>query len=269
MKSLWTATLLMTFFASGSAFARSSSVFGSEDRYMITNGQGVSSPSFLDGLHGSNPAGLIYNTSIKVEAAGATFDDSTNDIKGSGALLAGNSLIAVGAEYSQFNTEPLPKGTDQLNFGLAGRLSTLNTTFGVSGHAVSNGGGTDFDAGTLIDLFPRLTFGAMVKDFTHGIHELGAGFNFTADSMVDFVVDAAYQIDEKEVTVKPGLTLHTDLIQASAAYGFKVTKNTADDSFLSRDFSVGVGLKLTQNILIEYQYKVFPQHWVGLTLRGN
>ena len=269
MKAVLTGLVLAAFFGTGTAFARSSSIFGSEHRYMITNGQGVSSPSFLDGLNGANPAGLIYNTSVKLEAAGATFDNSTNDIKGSGALLAGNSLIAAGAEYSQFNTEPLSSGTDQVNFGVAARLAALNTTLGVSGHAISNGGGTTYDAGTLIDLFPRLTFGAMLKDFTNGIHEAAAGFTFVADSMLDFVVDAAYQIDEKEATVKPGLTLHTDLIQAAVAYGIKVTKNTADDPFLSRDFTAGLGLKLTQNILIEYQYKVFPQHWLGLTLRGN
>ena len=268
MKPFFFALGLTTLFFPNFAFARGSSGTTTEDNFMISNGQGVSSPSFWDGINGANPAGLVYNSSIKLQAGAATFDDSTQNIRESGGLLLGNGNLGAGLEYSKYSSTPYPQNQAQINGGLAARLPFVNTTFGVSAHSVTPDGTRTYDAGMITELWPRLNFGAMIKDFTHGMHEVASGLTFAADPMLDLVVDAAYQITEKEGAVKPGITIHTSLLQLSAAYGLRMTGNQ-DDDFLTRKLSAGLGLKLTQNILIEYQYKVLPEHWLGVTLRMN
>ena len=237
-----------------------------EENAMVANGQGISSPSFWGGVSGQNPAGLLENYDLKIQGAAATFDDSTKNLRESGGLFLGNGSLAAGAEYSTFNAGPYPAGSDQINFGLGARLQAVHTSIAISGHSVSNGGGSTYDAGMLMDLAPQLRFGAMLPDVTHGLHVLGGGFTYMADQMVDFVVDAGYHLQGKNGIVKPGLSIHTNIIQATAAYGFRFT-GTSDDVLVTAKFTAGLGLKLMEKLFVEYEYRVLPEHRLGLTLR--
>jgi hypothetical protein len=239
-----------------------------EENTMVANGQGVSSPSFWGGISGQNPAGLIENMGFKLQGAAATFDDSTKNLRESGGLFLGNGTLAAGGEYSTFNQGAYPTGENQINFGIAARLDAVRTTLGVSGHTVSNGGGSSFDIGMLMELAPQLRLGAMIPDVTHGLHTIGGGFTFLADQMVDFVVDAGYQIQNKEGIVKPGISIHTNIIQATASYGFRFA-GMADSALVTTKFTAGLGLKLAQRFFVEYEYRVLPEHRLGLTLRFN
>ena len=236
-----------------------------EDNFMISNGQGVSSPSYWQGLSQQNPAGLIYNQRLKIQAGGAAFSDNTNNLRGSAGLFMGNGLIAGGAEYSKYSSGPYPSGSAQVNWGLAAKLETAQTTFGISGHHVTPHGGSAYDAGILIDLTPSLRFGGMIPNFTNGLHTVAGGFTAAIDPMVDFVIDAAYQLTDSDGIVKPGLNIHSDILQVSAAYGIRFAGNY--DPFLYARFSAGVGLRLADNLLVQYEYRVLPQHLVGVTLR--
>jgi hypothetical protein len=229
-----------------------------EDNAMVANGQGISSPSFWDGLSGANPAGLIRNTDFKLQGTAATFDDSTNNMRESGAILGGNGTVGAGVEYSNYDAGPFPTGQHQINYGLALNLETLHTAFGVSGHTVSNNGGSTYDVGALIALTSQLHLGAVIPNFTNGLHVVAAGFTYAADPMVDFVVDAGY----------PGISIHTNLIQATAAYGFRFTGDS-DDVLVTTKFTAGLGIKLAEMLLVEYEYRGLPEHRVGLTLRFN
>ena len=234
---------------------------------MVSNGQGVSSPGFWEGLSGQNPAGLINNQRVKIQLGAATFDNSTANARGSAALLAGNGSVAGGIEYSKYNSAPYPQGSAQINGGLALHASSVHTTFGFSGHQYQPNGGSSFDAGILTEIAPMIRFGAIVPDFTHGLHIVAGGFTFNLDPAVDLVVDAAYHLNARNGTVKPGMTLHTDLVQATAAYGIKFTGTS--DVFLSSKFTGALGLKVSDNFLVEYEYRALPEHRLGLTLRLN
>jgi hypothetical protein len=238
-----------------------------EENAMVANGQGISSPSFWGGVSGQNPAGLVDNFGLKLQGAAATFDDSTKNARESGGIFLGNGSFAAGAEYSTFNASPYPVGQHQLNFGLGARLSMIHTSVGVSSQSVSTGGGTSDDVGMIMDM-ASLRLAAMIPDFNHGLHILGGGFVWVADQMVDFVVDAGYHLQDKEGIVKPGISIHTNLLQATAAYGFRFA-GVSDDVLVTTKFSAGLGLKLMDKILIEYEYRVLPEHRLGLTLRFN
>ena len=255
---------------SASAEARGylSSNVMNEENSMIANGQGISSPSFWDGVSGANPAGLVNNVDLKLQGAAASFDDSTNNLRESGGVFAGNGLIGGGVEYSTFNQGPLPSGQSQLNAGLAADLTSIQTSVGISTHRISDNGGNSYDVGALINLSQSLRVGAMIPDFTNGLQLVAGGFTYAVDPMVDFVVDAGYQLRDKNGIAKPGLSIHTNLLQATASYGFKFAGDS-DDVLVTTKFSAALGLKLTNNILIEYEYRGLPEHRLGLTLRFN
>ena len=78
--------------------------YGREDQTMISNGQGVSSPSFWEGLKSQNPAGLSFNQRLKFQAGAAAFGSDLNPIRASGGVLFGSSAIGGGIEYSQFDS---------------------------------------------------------------------------------------------------------------------------------------------------------------------
>ncbi|MBC7397096.1 MAG: hypothetical protein H7333_06600 [Bdellovibrionales bacterium] len=252
-----------------SACARGSASGGTgrEDNFMVSNGQGISSPGFGEGISGQNPAGLINNQRIKIQMGAATFDNSTQNAQGSAALLMGNGFLAAGAEYSRYNAAPFARGTSLINGGLALRMSTLNMTLGVSGHLPQPQGAAQFDLGTLIDLAPALRFGAMVPNVTNGVHIVASGFTYSLDPSIDLVVDAAYGLGSGDGTVKPGMSIHTDLVQATFAYGLRMMG--VNDVLLYPKLTGALGLKLTDNILVEYTYRGLPEHRLGLTLRFN
>ncbi len=240
-----------------------------EEYLMISNGQGVSSPSFWDGLSGENPAGLVNNHSLKIQTAGATFDDSTKNIHESAALLYGNGLFGAGMEYANFNASPYPAGAAQINWGVAGRFSSIHTAFGVSGRHSSISTRSYYDFGALIGLFQRVTMGLQVPDFggKGGPQVVASGFTVMLHPMLDFVVDAAVHLRSHHGTVKPGITLRTDRVMATGAYGLDFAGNT--DVLLNSKLTAGLGIKVTEYVFIEYEYRGMPQHRVGLTLRLN
>jgi hypothetical protein len=262
--------ILSTSLNPSSAHARGylASTSMNEENSMVANGQGISSPSFWDGISGANPAGLINNVDLKLQGAAASFDDTTNNLRGSGGAFAGNGMIAGGLEYSTFNQGPLPSGKSQINGGLAANLSALQTAVGISTHRLSDNGGNSYDVGALITLAPQLRVGAMIPDFSNGLQLVAGGFTYAADPSVDFVVDAGYQLRDKNGIVKPGLSIHTNLIQATASYGFRF-EGDSDDVLVTTKFSAALGLKLAEKILIEYEYRGLPEHRLGLTLRFN
>jgi hypothetical protein len=273
VRALFFGILTALLAVSYSAQARSFDSGGpqSENSYMVANGQGVSSPSFWTGMEGQNPAGLAYNQTTKLQG-GLAFDDNGDSARGSGGILTGNGEYGAGIEYSKYNAGEFYDNDAVLNFGAAARISSLSTTVGLSGHDYLNNGtgssNSSYDLGVLINPMQNVRIGAMLPDFTNGLHVIAAGLTYMVDPAADLVIDGAYQNDGNELMVKPGLTLRANnMLQATAAYGFHI--NGADDVFLYHGFSGGVGIRLTDSVLIEYEYRVLPEHRVGLTLRFN
>jgi hypothetical protein len=256
MRSLWPVVLILLCVQS-EVFARGYG--GKEEFSMISNGQGIAAPSFHGALFGQNPAGLVQNQRLKIQGNAASFDDTFTRLKPSGGVLTGNGSMAAGVGYSQWDA-------GAIHWGAAGTLHSASTTFGLAGKSIS-GSGSTYDFGMFFDFIPRTRIGLLAKDVGQGLHLFGAGVQFLVDSMVDLVVDVDYENRLKQGVVKPGFTLHTDRVHLAVAYGYRYAGS--GDSYLTSRLSAGLGLRLFDSAMLQYQYRTLAEHLVGLTLRLN
>lgn len=241
---------------------------GNEDQFIVSNGRGVSSPSFWNGLEGQNPAGITANSSMKLQL-GAGSLSGTDNVFGSGGLLIGNGVVAAGAEYLSKSTVGSSNG--KLNWGLGGRIQSMNTSIGISSHAVANGGSPTYDIGLIIDPSSKFRFGFMIPNFTGTIDTYAAGMTVGVDNSVDVVVDADYSKSASGGLVKPGLTFRSQSMQATVAYGFSYSSSstTATTAVLNDKLTIGFGAKLGNSLLFSYEYRGVVEHRAGLTIRLN
>ncbi len=238
--------------------------YGREDQTMISNGQGVSSPSFWEGLKAQNPAGLSYNQRLKFQAGAAAFGSDLNPIRASGGVLFGSSAIGGGVEYSQFDSAAYGSGTGAIQWGLGGNIDALRLRLGVSGRHLSGSTGT-YTVGLLFEPVRAVRFGLMVPRVQNGIDVVGAGLTFILDPAIDVVVDGSLDPSTSHGVIKPGITLHSDRFQVSASYGLRY-RGTSDPLLYAR-FSGALGLKITDHAFLEYSYRGLTEHLLGLTLR--
>ncbi len=237
---------------------------GYEDQMLISNGQGVSSPSFWEGLKHANPAGLSYNQRLKFQGSVASFDDSLSSVRPSAGILGSVGPLGMGVEYSQFESGPYGSGTGAVNWGMASAIDAASLRMGISGHHV-NGSAGSYDFGLLFDPSRQVRFGLLLPAVQNGLRNVGAGFTFGLDSTFDLVVDGAMDTKTQDSILKPGVTLHAERFVVSAGYGFHL-KGTSDPILYSK-LSASIGVRIHDHVLLEYSYRGLPQHLLGLTLR--
>ncbi len=255
-------SLIFEFLTSGIVHAYGS--YGREDQTMISNGQGVSSPSFWEGLKSQNPAGLSYNQRLKFQAGAAAFGSDLDPIRASGGVLFGSSVLGGGIEYSQFDSGAYSSGTGAIQWGLGGNIDALRLRLGVSGRHLSGANGS-YTVGLLFEPVRAVRFGLMVPSIQNGMDVVGAGLTFMLDPAIDLVVDGSLAPSTSHGVVKPGITFHSDRFQVSASYGFRYRGTT--DPLLYARFSGALGLKVSDHVFLEYSYRGLPEHLLGLTLR--
>jgi hypothetical protein len=264
MKSRQFAVVLLVLGMASSEVAHGYGSFGMEDQTMISNGQGVSSPSFWEGLKQQNPAGLSYNQRLKFQAGAAAFDNDLNPVRASGGALFGYQSLGGGIEYSQYDSGPYSSGSGAIQWGLASRIDALSLRLGVSGHHVSGSSGS-YNVGLLFEPAHAVRFGLMIPGVQNGLDVVGAGFTFMLDPAIDLVIDGSLNPSTKDGVVKPGITLHSDRFQVSASYGLR--HHGTSDPLLYARFSGAIGIKFTDHVFLEYSYRGLPEHLLGLTLR--
>lgn len=236
----------------------------SEERSVISNGNGVSSPSFTDGLHGQNPAGLAENSSFKVHALGAGYNSSFDPFLGGVDFLFGNGLLGAGVGYNKpFGNGISNNGT--LAWGLAGRLQSMNLALGFSGNHFLTGGGSRFDFGLLYEPSQKFRFGFTLPDLANQIDLLAFGFMYQLDPIAELVLDADYSTPSKVGVIKPGLNFYVSSFQISAAYGLNYTGTGSN--YLTKKLTAGMGFKVTQAVMLSYEYQGLALHRIGLTMR--
>jgi hypothetical protein len=276
MKNYLHSLILMTVFFGASVHAsrNGSSAMTGEDYAIISNGQGISSPSFWNGIEGENPAGLVNNQSLKLQVAAGSYSGaflgSASNVGagslGSGGILVGNGMLGSGVDFQEFmNSSGVKQG--KINWGLAGRLQPIATTFGLSSHTLLKGARSTYDAGLMIEPLRQIRVGFTVPNFTNANRTIAGGVTYLLDESVEMVVDADYNSHDSCGVVKPGVTLHAAMVQAAIAYGVRF-KGTVNE-LLNQGFTAGLGIKLAQSLLISYEYRGIPDHRVGLTLRFN
>jgi hypothetical protein len=243
------------------AFARG----GNEDGFMVSNGQGISSPSYWNGIEGQNPAGIVANSSMKLQLGGGSFS-GTDQPYGSGGLLLGNGMVGAGVEYLSKSAAGSSNG--QINWGLGGRIQSLGTSIGVSSRFVM-GGASVYDAGILVEPNSRFRFGLMVPHVNTTIDTFGSGITIALDNTVDFVVDADYSSVTRGGIAKPGLTFRSQSLQATLAYGLAYKTGVTTGGLLNDSLNAGLGAKIGNSMMFSYEYRGVVDHRVGLTIRLN
>lgn len=237
---------------------------------MVSNGQGVSSPSFWDGIEHENPAGLAFNSSAKLQFGAGSY-------KGSGlkdrtlvseGLLLGNGMIGAGVQYQSLpNFDGTGMTQGKIHWGLAGKIETVFTTFGISSHTTLNGGASTLDLGVLIHPIRPIRLGFMMPDFTHNIGVFAGGITFLISESLDVVIDADYNSIFSLGMLKPGVTWRWNWLQTTFAYGIRYLGES--DALLSHGVSAGLGLRIVRSVLFSYEYQGDTEHRLGLTLRFN
>ncbi|NDF14921.1 hypothetical protein EB061_06325 [bacterium] len=234
-----------------------------EDQYMIANGQGISSPSFWEGLKGQNPAGLVNNQRIKFQGTGAFFSDSWSNPRASAAVLAGLGPLGMGIEYSQFDRAPYAPGTSAINWGLATGVRSLGLSLGVSGRHFARVG--SYTVGLAYQPLTWFRLALLLPNVNQSPKVFGGGVTLEVDPAMDLVLDAATDTRSSALMLKPGITLHADRFHVSGAYGHRYRGSS--DPMLSSGLTAAVGLKVSEHWLIEYSYQGLCRHLLGLTLR--
>lgn len=251
----------------------------SEEYFMVSNGQGISSPSYWNALIGENPAGLVHNQSIKFQFGAGSY--SGDGLVGSSSnthldqysytsegVLIGNGIIGAGLEFQNYpNYFGTGVSQGKIHWGLAGCFKTIWTTFALSSHTTLNGGGTTFDLGVMIEPLSKVRLGFMIPDFARRFDTFAGGITFLLSDMIDVVVDADYNSKASLGAIKPGATIHRDWLQMTMAYGLRYLGRSY--VILSQGLSAGVGLKIFNPLLLNYEYRGIPEHRLGLTLRFN
>jgi len=233
-----------------------------EERYMISNGQGISSPSFSDGLFGQNPAGLVLNHSLKFKAIEnlGTFAPATtfNGAYPSGSLLMGNGILGAGVNGGG-------RPYESLDWGISGRVQTIFATFGVSSHTTFGVTPSLYDAGALFEPVHSLRFGFMIPHINVALDAFAGGVTYLYSDSIEVVVDADYDSKYSLGVFKPGITFRTDYLQATAAYGLRYLGTT--DALLYSGLTAGVGVRVIEPVLLTYEYGGLTTHRLSVTLR--
>lgn len=239
----------------------------SENSSMIGNGQGVSTPSYWQGLNGHNPAGLAINSTLKVQGTGAAFDSDLSPARASGAVLGGNGTIGAGVEWSQYRRSPLPFGESNLNWGVGVRLSPVHSMIGISGRHNIPGNTAVYTAGLLFDVTRSVRFGLVVEDFTESFNAFSVGLNGQLTSYLEWIVDAGTNRSTNTSIVKPGFKVHVGNLNLSTAYGFRMEGRAAIT--MTPEWTTAIGFQITSFTAIQYEYQGLTEHRVGLTLKWN
>jgi len=234
----------------------------SEEHYVVANGQGISSPSFSDGLFGQNPAGLVLNRSLKLKINGnvGTFEPLSlpRGTYTSASLLVGNGILGAGVSGGG-------RPYDSLDWGIAGRVPAIFSTFGLSSHTEFGVTPSLWDTGVLFEPFDAIRVGFMVPHINLSLDSFAGGITYLYNSYFDAVVDIDYDSKYSLGVLKPGITFRNDYVEATAAYGLRYLGK--DDALLYSGLSVGIGLKVIEPLLVSYEYGGLVTHRLGVTLR--
>ena len=231
-----------------------------EERFITSADQGISTPSFWNAIKSENPAGLVLNQTVKLQIGAGSYNGTSRYT--SGGLLMGNGIIGAGVEYQNSN---LP---NKINWGIAGRLQGVATAFGLASHTTLEGGGTVYDAGMIIEPIKKVRLGFMLPHFNTNLDSFTGGLAYLVDEdTLEVIVDADYNSTFSNGVIKPGVGFHSERIHAAEAYGLRYLGDST--VVLNQGLSLGLGAKVTEYFLVSYEYRAAPEHRLGLTLRFN
>jgi hypothetical protein len=244
----------------------SHAAFDLENRSIVSNGQGVSSPSFSGGLSGENPAGLISNESFKVFGTLARFEEGAGgNLRPAAGFLIGNGVFGAGAQFTRFNEFPTADGQGEIDWALGGRFGMIS--LGVSGQHTTVVDDPTLNIGVMIE-YSAFRLGIMVLPRFgrgEGISVFAAGITTAIRPQFDLVIDSAFDRDFANGSLKPGISFHTSAFQLTGAYGFRLIGTS--NIYLKKNFTFGAGVPIGTHFLLGYEYRGLPEHALTLNVR--
>jgi hypothetical protein len=263
------ALLLVMLASSGSAFGASRYGGGDyESFHWLSVGGGIAHPSATTAIT-ENPAGLIYNSDLRILASSDAGNNSFNPLGANGHFFLGNG--AVGGGIGLRNQHTFNTATDvNLDFGLAAEINALKLAFGVSGSyrvatlgATGGGGGTPgLNIGVLINPTGEIHGGLTLFDVLGGVNALGGGIAWDVNSFATLALDAATTPTAFQAwSLKPGLQIHVLQVQLSASYGFALA---GGGSWLRGGGTLGLGVRMGGNLHFQAYYNELNLYYAGL-----
>lgn len=284
-------TLILFFAIAPSAFAQGvRAVKGGNYSHTLMAGGGIAHPSATTAI-GTNPAGLIYNTGMRLSHGSAIDDSRSGTIGQQGLLLGGNSFFGAAVGISDYqNTAADPNGFSTVGSGTlfqggwAGHIQKSRLAFGMSlvapitgGRIVQNSGsstanqpapsftnqGAAVNAGVIFDPFGSTRFGFSLLGMSGGIETIGFGLAFDIVDNVSLVGDLIYSKSSKSMDVIPGLNFSTQYFSLSANYGSRMM---GDGWTYGREgFGGGIGFTAMKELSVTVQYHQIQKFMVELT----
>jgi|GEM_PF-3597806 len=228
----------------------------SEDHHIISVGAGIASPSTTSSVS-ENPAGLVYNQNLKLLGFGYTENSSPGITDGGGAFLIGNGSVGGGAKVETSS------GTSNLTAGIGFDISSINTAFGAAcgtqlGPKVSI---NCSDFGLIYNPAGNTRFGFDIQTSGNALLGTGLTHDLTQDVTID--LDAGIPTSGGGVTLKPGVVIHTQVVQVALGYGFNASSSGSAGN-IRTGFSAGLGVTLNKTFQIESYYNQLHNYFFGL-----
>jgi len=231
-------------------------------------GGGISTPSGSNALQ-DNPAALIYDSGIRLNAQGLTQNDQFNPVTHEERLILGYGHImgaAVGTHtYKDGST------TDRSgDYGAGVYLRSIYTSVGASGSTRLKdtpsvpGKRTDYRITALFNPYGNARIGVGFMNLVGGLHNIVVGTSADVAPHFTLGVDGSTSEDLRGVTVIPAAGLHFGVLELSGGYGVRANKQK--DSFYQSMWTAGMGLKLGHTLELEYRYRHLDAHAVSVTL---
>lgn len=247
-------TILLFLLAAFSSIAMAEKM---ENSYALSGAGGIASPSYSMAVF-QNPAGISYIPKFNINFSGGANSSFQNPIIGGGLMYGGGNWGIVGGLQ-----DAVTPGTQSLYFGLAGEITAIKTSLGVSGtYGINPSGGLNLNAGILITPVDKFRLGFTAFGLNNSISELGAGLNINLSQAFSFMVDASSNTSLSNINFCPGLTVADQNIGATLGYGF----GNASSLQIMTGFSAGAFAALGKTVKLELYYNRLQTLFGSLTI---
>lgn len=273
-------------------FKANATVTNFEDKHLISVGPGISHPSAMT-AHGSNPAGIIFNHSLKL----TTFLSSDNlkfqSPKLGSTLLLGNHSSGLALGISQIKPHLSNKdtwSTPQSNnlfasVGAATYFNSVKTAIGFNFIHTLNGERSPFssqpfpnnkptstseyglDIGMLFTPMSSVRSAISIFQVLDGLDHLAAGLALDFTDSFTLTLDNSYALKSQDWNFMPGLRIADSSFQFSTAYGIPI--NDKGVSFFSKSIFLGtLGISFSRNLHLALSYNTLGRYSAHFTVRS-
>jgi hypothetical protein len=233
----------------------------------LSVGSGVAAPSATTALF-ENPAGLVYNDRIRIQANGASNNSSLDPLGLGGGAYLGNGWVGAGIQAVTATGR-----NTSLRYGAGAYIDALRLAVGIAGGSaiasstLRNPPGTSHsvNAGAIFNPYGDISVGATAYGLDNNISAVSGGVSTNLSHGATLALDATTRSDFKGLVVKPGLSVWLSSFQLSYSYGYRVDKNAP--AYTPLESTVGLGLAVSDFAHLQAYYNQYAKYAAALTLK--